>query len=384
MKVNFNQPYSTGLELKYLKKVFASGQLSGNGALTKRCQEKLQLLSASEKCLLTTSCTSALEMCALLLNIEPGDEVIIPAYTFVSTANAFAMHGAKIVLVDSKAEHPGIDEDQIEPLINKRTKAIVPVHYAGVACDMEKIMSIANKYGLAVVEDAAQGIDATFKWNNGQTSALGSIGHLGAYSFHETKNIQCGEGGALLINDPDLLDRAEIISENGTNKASFLRGEVDKYDWIEIGSSFLPSELTAAYLYAQLQELETIQEKRSRIWNQYSDGFNSLLQQKRITGPHIPDYASNNAHMFYLVCRNQKERDSLISDLQSHGINSAFHYQTLHRSPFFKNSYQGKALDQADKYTECLVRLPLHFNLTTQQVNYVIDKVNQFMGIDRS
>ncbi|MFT4524148.1 MAG: dTDP-4-amino-4,6-dideoxygalactose transaminase [Bacteroidia bacterium] len=378
MNVKFNQPYTTGNELKYLEKAISFGHLSGNGEFTKKSQDLLKRHSAVRQCLLTTSCTDALEMSSLLAEVKQGDEVIIPAYTFVSTANAFAMRGAKIVLVDSRPDHPGMDENQLESLINNRTKAIVPVHYAGVACDMEKIMALARQFNLMVVEDAAQAIDATFTWKNSNVSALGSIGHLGAYSFHETKNIQCGEGGALLVNDPSLIDRAEIIIENGTNRISFMKGEVDKYDWMEIGSSFMPSELTAAFLYAQLQKINEIQSLRMNIWNQYFHGFTSLIKSGKVRGPHIPEYASNNAHMFYLVCNNAKERTDLINHLRNLGINPAFHYQSLHNSPYFKLKNNNRPFPEAEKYTDQLVRMPLHPQLSADQVSYVIDQVHQY------
>ena len=266
--INFNEPYCTGNEPKYIQDAINRGKLSGNGYYTKKCQHFLEEKLGVKKCLLTTSCTDALEMCAILLDIQPGDEVIMPSYTFVSTANAFVLRGAKIVFCDSRPDHPGMDESLIEGLLTEKTKAIVPVHYAGVACDMDKIMSIAKQHDLFVVEDAAQAIDSHYKGK-----PLGSIGHLAAFSFHETKNISSGEGGALIINDDRFLERSEIIWEKGTNRSAFWRGEVDKYGWVDIGSSFLPSEITAAFLWAQLESLEKIQEQRKSIWNAYNAVF---------------------------------------------------------------------------------------------------------------
>jgi dTDP-4-amino-4,6-dideoxygalactose transaminase len=323
--------------------------------------------------LLTSSCTDALEMSALLLNIEQGDEVIMPSYTFVSTANAFILRGATIKFVDSRPDHPGMDESLIEELITKKTKVIVPVHYAGVACDMGKIMDIAKQNDLIVVEDAAQAIDSYYKGH-----ALGGIGDLAAFSFHETKNIIAGEGGMLSVNNQEYQHRSEIIWEKGTNRSAFWRGEVDKYGWVDIGSSFLPSELTAAFLFAQLEHLEEIQKRRKAIWQRYSDNLECL--RDKIQLPFIPEYATNNAHMFYLVCDSNYQRNTLIKRLNELGINAVFHYQSLHASTFFKDKHDGRNLKYSDRYSDCLMRLPLHLNLSVNDIDFIIETLVQEVG----
>jgi dTDP-4-amino-4,6-dideoxygalactose transaminase len=312
MLIPFNKPFLTGKETHYIYEAVNSGKLSGNGIFTKKCQQFFEEQYGFKKTLLTTSCTDALEMAAMLANIKPGDEVIIPSYTFVSTALAFVRQGAKIIFADSGANNPNIDVDLIEPLITKFTKAIVPVHYAGIACNMDKIMELANKYNLIVIEDAAQAIDSYFVNKNGEKKALGSIGHLAAFSFHETKNIISGEGGMLAINDDRFIDRAEVIWEKGTNRSQFFRGEVNKYGWVDTGSSFLPSEVIAAFLWAQLENLSLIQSKRINIWNNYHKGLQKLNDDKKIQVPFIPDFATNNAHMYYIVVKNIEVRDALI------------------------------------------------------------------------
>jgi dTDP-4-amino-4,6-dideoxygalactose transaminase len=373
--ISFNKPFLTGKETSYLREAVKMGKISGNGEFSKKCQYFLANNLKSKKTLLTTSCTDALEMTAILGNIQPGDEVIMPAYTFVSTANAFILRGAKVVFVDSREDHPGMDEDRIEEVINEKTKAIVPVHYAGVACDMDKILAIAKKYNLMVIEDAAQAIDSYYKGK-----PLGSIGELGCFSFHETKNIQCGEGGLLSINNSKFKERSEIIWEKGTNRSAFWRGEVDKYNWVDIGSSFLPSEITAAFLYAQLEELENIQNKRKAIWNQYNDGLSSL-KNNGVGLPNVPKYATNNAHMFYLVCRSQDERIELIEHLKLNNINAVFHYICLHDSPYYHDKHDGREMPSAKRYEKCLVRLPLWVNMSKKEVNFVIQKVLKFYKI---
>lgn len=366
--IPFNKPYLTGKEVHYLYQAVSSGHLSGNGDFTQKCQHFFEKRYGFGKCLLTTSCTDALEMAALLCEIKAGDEVIMPTYTFVSTANAFVLRGAKIVFADSRRDHPGIDEDAIEALITKKTRVIVPVHYAGVACDMDKIMALANKYGLWVVEDAAQSIDSFYTDKNGIKKTLGSIGHLAAFSFHETKNITAGEGGMLVVNERRLQARAEIIWEKGTNRSAFFRGEVDKYGWIDVGSSFLPSEITAAFLWAQLENLDTIQQKRLRHWSVYHDGLKQQACRSGIHLPFIPEYATNNAHMFYLVCTSLEQRSSLLHLLNTNGIHAVFHYQSLHNSPFYRKKHDGRALSESDRYSDCLVRLPMFFELDTREV----------------
>lgn len=373
--IYFNEPHLTGRELDYIREAVVKKKLSGNGEFTKRCQTWLEGQYGYQKVLLTTSCTDALEMAALLLGIKEGDEVIMPSYTFVSTANAFVLRGARIVFCDSRRDHPGMHEEAIEPLINARTKAIVVVHYAGVACEMGRVMDLAWRYGLKVVEDAAQAIDA--KWNG---RALGGIGHLGTLSFHETKNLQCGEGGALVVNDPGLMHRAEILWEKGTNRAAFWRGEVAKYNWVDIGSSFLPSEINAAYLYAQLEDLDAIQARRVAVWNAYSEGLSDLFKAGRLTGPHIPGHATCNGHLFHVSCNSLEERTALIAHLALAGVNAVFHYQPLHTSPFYADKHDGRPLPMSDRYGDCLVRLPMFVDLTEQQVQQVLAGVRSFFG----
>lgn len=373
--IPFNKPYLTGKEISYIQEAAQAGKLSGNGEFTKRCQDYLCERFGFKKCLLTTSCTDALEMAAILTDIKEGDEVIMPSYTFVSTANAFVLRGAKIKFADSRKDHPGIDEDSIEDLITDRTKIIVPVHYAGVACDMEKIMKIAEKYNLFVVEDAAQAIDSYFTFSDGTRKALGSIGHLAAFSFHETKNIISGEGGLLAINDESFSKRAEIIWEKGTNRSAFFRGEVNKYGWVDVGSSFLPSEIIAAFLWAQLENLDEIQNKRKQNWEHYYSGLQEWANNYDVRMPIVPSYATNNAHMFYLVCSSVEQRSKIIDNLKSNGVMAVFHYLSLHKSPFYKNKHDGRSLVNADYYSDCLVRLPIYYELSDAQIKKIINVI---------
>lgn len=373
MKIPFNKPFLTGKETEYIKEAVLSGKISGNGDFTKRCQHFFEEKYGFKKCLLTTSCTDALEMTAMLCDIQPGDEVIVPSYTFVSTALAFVRAGAKIVFADSMAHNPNIDAEKIESLITERTKVIIPMHYAGIACDMDKIMDIANKHNLLVVEDAAQGIDSYYK-----SRPLGSIGHLAAFSFHETKNIISGEGGMLVINDEKFIRRAEILWEKGTNRAEFFRGEVNKYGWVDIGSSFLPSEVIAAFLWAQLEHLEQIQAKRIKLWNTYYELLAPIAEAGAFSLPNIPEYATNNAHMFYLVCSNLEERTRLISTLKSEGILAVFHYLSLHSSPYYQDKHDGRTLPNCDHYADCLVRLPMFYELEEKDVIKICDTIKNF------
>lgn len=352
-----------------------SGKLSGNGKYTKLCQQFFEQRYGFEKSLLTTSCTDALEMAAILIDIQAGDEVILPSYTFVSTANAFVLRGAKLVFADSMPDNPNIDAAAIEPLITEKTKAIVPVHYAGVACDMDAIMALANKHGLWVIEDAAQAIDSFYTNAKGEKKALGSIGHLAAFSFHETKNIISGEGGMLAINDDRFIERAEIIWEKGTNRSAFFRGEVDKYGWVDVGSSFLPSETIAAFLWAQLENLEQIQQRRKEIWQQYHQELKDWATQNGVMLPNIPDYATNNAHMFYLVLPSLESRTRVIDTLKAEGVLAVFHYISLHASPFYKTKHDGRALPQSDRFTDTLVRLPMYFELTASHVSGIANSI---------
>ena len=378
--IPFNKPYLTGKEMQYIEEAVKSGKISGNGLFTKKCQEFFEKEFGFKKTLLTTSCTDALEMAAILANIKEGDEVIVPSFTFVSTALAFVRQGADIVFADSYSDNPNIDADQIEALITEKTKAIVVVHYAGVACDMDKIMSIANKHGIIVIEDAAQAIDSYYISKDGTKKALGSIGHLSAFSFHETKNIISGEGGMLCINDDRFIQRAEIIWEKGTNRSQFFRGEVDKYSWVDTGSSFLPSEIISAFLWAQIENMRDIQDKRIKIWNRYYEGLSSFepVSIKKPKLPLVPEYATNNAHMFYLVCDNVDDRTRFIQHLKDKGILSVFHYLSLHKSSYYeKYSTRKSELPNSDMFSDCLVRLPLFYELTDEQVEYIINTIKE-------
>lgn len=372
MMIPFNQPFLTGKETTYLIDAVNSKKISGNGKYTQLCHQFFMDHFGFKKCLLTSSCTDALEMSAILAGIEPGDEVIVPSFTFVSTANAFVLRGAKIVFADSMSSHPNLDVSQIEPLITSRTKAIVPVHYAGVACDMDPILELAKKYNLFVIEDAAQAVDSYYK-----NKPLGSIGDLSAFSFHETKNIISGEGGMLVSNKEKFNQRAEIIWEKGTNRASFFRGEVDKYGWVDIGSSYLPSEIVAAFLYAQLENMEKIQQKRREIWDFYQSGLESL-RALSIGLPEIPAYATNNAHMFYLVTESLDQRQRLIEHLKKKEIHCVFHYQSLHKSPFFEGKHDGRNLPQSDFFTDNLIRLPFYYALEKNQQEMIIQEIRNF------
>jgi dTDP-4-amino-4,6-dideoxygalactose transaminase len=372
MKIVFNKPYLTGKEMHYMYQAVYSGKISGNGIFTKKCHEFFEKRYFFKKALLTTSCTDALEMTAMLADIKPGDEVIVPSYTFVSTALAFVRQGAKIVFADSNSQNPNIDTGHLEELITSRTKVIVPVHYAGIACDMDPIMNLAKKYNLLVIEDAAQAIDSFYKG-----IPLGSIGHMSTFSFHETKNINSGEGGMLVINDEKLKNRSEVIWEKGTNRSEFFRGAVNKYGWVDIGSSFLPSEIIAAYLYAQLENLDNIQSRRKKIWETYYEGLKSLTKLG-IMIPFIPDYATNNGHMFYLVCTDLQQRTALIEHLKNNSILAVFHYQSLHKSAYYINKHDKREIPFSDKYTDCLVRLPLFYELSDADLSRIIDIVKEF------
>lgn len=378
MTIPFNKPYSTGEEIHFITEVINFGKLSGNGSFTQKCQNFFENEYGFKKSLLTTSCTDALEMAAILANIKPGDEVIIPSYTFVSTALAFVRQGAKIVFADSYTDNPNIDATKIENLITSKTKVIVPVHYAGIACDMELILSLAQRYNLLVIEDAAQAIDSYYTFKDGTKKALGSIGHLAAFSFHDTKNIISGEGGMLAINDERFLERAEIIWEKGTNRSQFFRGEVNKYGWVDIGSSFLPSEIIVAFLWAQLNKIDKIQEKRISLWNKYYTFFSSISTKLDISLPNIPDFATNNAHMFYLVFKNPTNRTNFINFLKQQNIYTVFHYLSLHSSEYFKDKHDDRELYNSDKFTDCLVRMPLFYDLKDEELEFIFQAVLTF------
>lgn len=374
--IPFNKPFLQGNEIKYIQESIKSGKISGDGIFTKKCHNFFETNFDFKKVLLTTSCTDALEMSAILLNIKEGDEVIAPSFTFVSTINAFVLRGAKIIFADSELNTPNLDVYKVENLITPRTKVIVCVHYAGVACDMDILLTIAKKNNLFVIEDAAQAIDSFYKGK-----VLGSIGNMSAFSFHETKNIISGEGGMIVINDEIFAERAEIIREKGTNRSQFFRGEVDKYGWVDIGSSFLPSDLIAAYLFAQLEQLKIIQRKRKLIWQYYYENLKVLEDKGFIKMPHIPNYATNNAHMFYILCPDLLVRTELIKFLKNNSIQAVFHYLSLHKSPFYESLYKGEDLINSDKYSDTLLRLPFYVGLTTDEQNKVIEKIFNFFNL---
>lgn len=367
MKIPFNKPYMTGKELWYISQAHANGHLAGDGIFTDRCNAWLENQVGCDKALLTHSCTAALEMTAILADLEPGDEVIMPSYTFVSTANAFVLRGAVPVFIDIRSDTLNIDETKIEEAITGKTKAIVAVHYAGVACEMDSIMDIADRHGLLVIEDNAQGLESTYKGR-----PLGSIGHLAAVSFHETKNIISGEGGALLVNSPKFSERAEMIREKGTNRSQFFRGQVDKYTWVEIGSSYLPSELVAAFLWAQMEEAETITRRRLHIWDTYHQWFEPLEKQGKVRRPIVPAECTHNAHMYYLLLPHLDKRTAFIQYLKKRDIGTVFHYIPLHSSPMGKKF--GRIVGQlknTQELSERLVRLPLWLGVEDELVEVI-------------
>ena len=370
-RIPFNRPCFLGNELEYISRAVSSGQISGDGFFSHKCHEFMEKKFNAKKVLLTTSCTHALELASLLLNLKEEDEVIVPSYTFVSTVNAFMLRGAKPVFVDIRDDTKNIDENLIEEKITKKTKAIFPVHYAGVACNMEKIMEIAESHNLYVVEDAAQGVGAKHK-----KDYLGTIGSFGCYSFHETKNFICGEGGALVINDEQFIERAEILREKGTNRSKFFRGEIDKYTWVDIGSSYLPSEILAAFLFAQLEIMDKITNLRKQIFERYYETFKNLREGFGIELPVIPNYCLPNYHMFYLLLRSEDERNSLIRRLEEKNIASVFHYVPLHLSPVgLRLGYKKGDLPVTEDISKRLVRLPFYNDLKEDEQDYVIQEV---------
>ena len=371
--IPFNKVYTTGKEIQYLSEAISNGKLSGNGPFTLRCQTFFEKKYGIKKALLTTSATDALEMCAILANVQNSDEVIIPSYTFVSSALPFIRQGAKVVFADSYANNPNIDADLIESLITKKTKAIVVVHYSGISCDMDAIMDLANRYNLIVIEDAAQAIDGYFTNKNGIRMALGTIGHMAAFSFHETKNIIAGEGGLIAINDEKYINRSEIIWEKGTNRADFFRGKTNKYGWVDLGSSFLPSELIAAFLWAQLESLDAIQEKRKLLWNTY----NTMFLEKKIKDiklPIVPKFASHNAHTYFILTKDVEHRNRLIDQLKDAGFSAVFHYLSLHASDYFRDKHDGRHLPNSDNFTDCLLRLPLYYDLDIDCISKIVNQ----------
>ena len=372
-EITFNKPHFTGNETKYIEEAVRSMKISGDGMFTKKCHSFFEKKYGFLKCLLTTSCTDALEMAAILMNIKDGDEIIMPSYTFVSTSNAFVLRGAKIIFADSLPDHPNVDVSKIEALITPKTKAIVPVHYGGVACDMDEIMALATTYNLYVIEDAAQAIDSFYKGK-----PLGSIGHLAAFSFHETKNIISGEGGMLVINDERFLQRAEIIREKGTNRSQFYRGEVDKYGWIDIGSSFLPSDIIAAFLYAQLENLDTIQKKRISIWNSYYEKLKPLALENHFQLLEVTSEKTNNGHLFALIMNSMEERTDLIQFMKNEEVMPVFHYLSLHNSPYYHDKHDGRELIECDKFADRLLRMPFYYDLSNEDVEKITTLIIRF------
>ncbi|MCI6880961.1 MAG: dTDP-4-amino-4,6-dideoxygalactose transaminase [Lachnospiraceae bacterium] len=373
--IGFNVPPYIGTEMKYIEEAVAKNhKICGDGPFTKRCNAWLEKKTGTAKALLTTSCTHATEMAALLADIKEGDEIIMPSYTFVSTADAFVLRGAVPVFVDIRPDTMNIDETKIEDAITEKTKAIVPVHYAGVSCEMDKIMELAEKYHLTVIEDAAQGIMSTYKGR-----ALGTIGDYGCFSFHETKNYSMGEGGALLIRDPKNVERAEIIREKGTNRAKFFRGQIDKYTWVDAGSSYLPGDMNAAYLMAQLDAADVIFEDRMRSWNLYKELLTPLAEEEKVELPHIPEGCTHNAHMFYVKAKNLEERTKLIDYLKENGVQAVFHYIPLHTAPAGQRfgRFHGEDV-YTTKESERLMRLPMYYGLKEEEVRYVASKIIEF------
>ncbi len=374
--IPFNRAFIVGKELHYISQAVLNGQIKGDGPFTKKCNSWLESKFSADKALLTNSCTASLELSALLFNIKDGDEIIMPSYTFTSTANAFMLQGGKPVFVDIRSDTLNMDENKIEENITEKTKAICPVHYAGVGCEMDEIMAVAKKHNLYVIEDAAQGMMATYKgkW-------LGTIGDIGAYSFHETKNFSSGEGGAILVNHKELTERAEIIREKGTNRTKFFRGEVDKYTWIDIGSSFLPSEIIAAFLYAQLENAEQITEKRLEVWNHYYNELNVLEEKGKLKLPFIPDHCTHNGHIFYMVLNSAEDRDALMAYLVERGVGAVFHYIPLHSSPMGKGlGYKDGQLKVTEAVSKRLLRLPFYNELNKKDKDYVIDSVKKYFN----
>lgn len=371
--IPFNKPYIATGTLWQLLKAARSGTIAGNGEYTKKCHRFFEQRFGFRKVLMTTSCTDALEMASLLCGIMPGDEVIMPSFTFMSTANAFLLRGAKVLFADTLPGIPNIDPAEIERLVTPRTKAVVVVHYAGLACDMDRIMEIASRHNLLVVEDAAHAVDSYYRGK-----PLGGIGHLGTFSFHETKNIISGEGGMLLANRDEFMNRSEIIWEKGTNRAAFYRGEIDKYGWVDLGSSFLPSEAVAAILWAQLKHFDQIQARRKKIWNSYYSQLEPLEKKGWIKRPVVPDFATVNGNLFYFTADSPGRRDSLLAFLKKHGIQAVFHYLPLHSSRYFSNTYNGKNLPNTDRFSDCIIRLPFYHHLKESEIGMIVGKISDF------
>lgn len=371
--IPFNRAYLPEQALAYVAEAFRLGKVSGDGIFSRRCEAFVQERYGCRRALLTTSCTDALELAALLCRVQPGDEVILPSFTFVSTANAFALRGAKLVFVDCLPNHPNMDPARVAEAVTGRTRAIVPVHYAGVAVDMDPVLETARKAGALVVEDAAQAIEASYRGR-----PLGTLGDFGAFSFHETKNVHCGEGGMIVVHGADHARRAEILREKGTNRAAFFRGETDKYGWVDVGSSFLPSDILAAVLWAQFEEFPAISARRLRLWNRYVEHLSPLERAGWLELPVVPDFAGHNAHGFYVVLPDEATRSRLIGHLNSRGILAVFHYQSLHKSDYFADKHDGRPLPHADRFSDCLLRLPLFHDLRDEEQDAVVAAVGDF------
>lgn len=376
--IPFNKPYYSGNEIPLITKLMTNKVALLNNSIIQTCEALLENKYGFKKAFLTNSCTQALEMAAVLANINTGDEVIMPSYTFVSTANAFALRGAKIIFCDSQANHPNMDEALIEGLITSKTKAIVVVHYSGVACNMEAIQNLARKHNLLLIEDAAQAIDSFYN-----DKPLGTFGDIACFSFHETKNIHCGEGGFMVVNNPAFIERAEIVRHKGTNRTHFLNGEVAKYQWVDIGFSSIPSDITASFLYAQFGEIEKVQEKRLLLWECY---YNLLqpLKKFNIGLPAIMPNCTNNAHIFYLICENFNQRQQIIEYLKANGVLAVFHYQSLHSSPYYRAKHDGRVLSNADKFSDNLLRLPMFYDLTLNEVTFISNLILAFFQTSNS
>lgn len=373
MKIPFNKPWFTGKEIQNITSAASFGHISGNGFYTKKCHDFFSQTFGFQNSFLTSSCTDALEMVSILLNLKPGDEIIMPSYTFVSTTSPFILRGAKIIFADSLPNHPNIDLDHVESLITNNTKMLMVMHYGGVAVDMEKAVGICKRHNITLLEDTAHAIDAYYKGK-----PLGSFGQFATFSFHETKNISSGEGGLLVVNDDNYIKRAEIIWEKGTNRSAFSRGEISKYEWVDVGSSFTPSDMIAAFLYAQLLHLDDIQNTRIATWKRYLKNLIPLADKGLFDIPYIPDYASNNGHVFYIVTKNKDERDNLLDFLNNNMIQAVFHYLPLHTSPYYRDQYSGKPLLNTQKFADRLIRLPLFYELPTTVVDIICDKVKEF------
>ena len=371
--IPFNKPYLAGNENSYIQAVIASGKIASNGKFTAKCERFFEERYGFKRALLTTSCTTALEMAALLIDIKPGDEIIVPSYTYVSTASVFEKLGGKIVFIDSCVEFPNLDPEKLEALITSKTKAIVPMHYSGVSCDMGSIMEIAEQHQLFVIEDAAMAIDNTYG-----NKYIGSLGHFATFSFHETKNISCGEGGLLVINDSKFVERAEILRDKGTNRKQFLNGKIEKYEWVDIGGSFAPNDITSAYLFAQLEQLDLIQNKRIEIWNAYFKEFESI-DSHLIDIPKIPSNSKSNGHGFFVVCNSKETRDDLIHFIAKKDIQLSFHYQALHQSKYYLDRNQAICLPNSERFSDCLVRFPIFAELEIEEVQEIFGEVREFL-----